>query len=311
LESCLGNLDTEQGNCLIGGLVSRTSIPDRLVHQPEEVKRNAELFDQLCWLAEEVAYPVVGKALMRETAAGAAEALAAEAKLALEELVVESALEEIDDPSVIDEVRRSMEQALPPPSEEEWGRFARDVAQMLMGNWVEILREALSNASYFVLSDQMLPLDVSVLVKQFFSRLVMRASEPFTEYGIGALALEESEARQIMKTLRHKLFSEPSLIDLPFEMVVTGAPQGPVLAMTRATFEDRVAKFNIVPQHREQPIEEPVYANAACGVPASVTRAARKAEAKLTAHLSTDGYVRLTQQSGRKDTYLYNLAGRD
>jgi hypothetical protein len=291
--------------------VSRTPLPSHLVHQPAEVKHNAELFDQLCWLAEAVAYPVVGKALMREAAASAAEALTGEAKLALEELLSEPALNDIDDPGVVDEVRRSIEQVVPPPNEEEWGRFARDVAQMLMSNWVETLRQALSNGSYLVLSDQMLPLDLTILVKQFFSRLVTGASEPFTENGIGALALEESEAREIMKTLRHKLFSEPGLIELPFELVVMGAPQGPLFAMTRGIFEDWLAKFGITPQRREQPIEEPVYAHAEWGVPASVTHRARRAEEKLTAHLSSEGYARLIEQAGRKDTYLYNLAGRD
>lgn len=291
--------------------MSRTPLPSHLVHQPEEVKHNAELFDQLCWLTEEVAYPLVGKALMREAAASAAEALTSEAKHALEELLAEPALNDIDDPSVVEEVRRSIEQVVPPPTEEEWGRFARDVSQMLMSNWVETLRQALSKGSYLVLSDQMLPLEGWILVKQFFSRLVTGASEPFTKNGIGALALEESDAREIMKTLRHKLFSEPGLIELPFELVVTGAPQGPLFAMTRGTVEDWLAKFSITPQRREQPVEEPVYAHAEWGVPASVTRRAREAEEKLTAHLSTDGYERLIQQAGRKDTYLYNLAGRD
>jgi hypothetical protein len=64
---------------------------DRLIHQPEEVKRNAQRFDELCQLAEEVAYPVVIRCVSTRDVATGAEALTDEAKLALEGVVIDSA----------------------------------------------------------------------------------------------------------------------------------------------------------------------------------------------------------------------------
>jgi len=126
--------------------MSRTPIPDHLVHRPEEVARNAGRFDQLCQLAEEIALPFVENALARETAATAAEALTSEAKLALEGLLNDAALRDLEEPGLLDEVRKSMEGAVPPPDEKERRALARDVAQVLMGTWVEILRGELSRA---------------------------------------------------------------------------------------------------------------------------------------------------------------------
>jgi len=99
----------------------RTPIPGRLIHRPEEVERNAERFDQLCRLAEEVAFPVVREALVRETAATGAEALTNEAKLALEALAEDAAaLEGLDEQQILDEVQKSLSRAIPPPDEEEY-----------------------------------------------------------------------------------------------------------------------------------------------------------------------------------------------
>lgn len=289
----------------VGGLVSRTPVPDRLVHQPEEVKRNAERFDQLCRLAEEVALPVVQKALVRETAATGVQALTDEAKLALEGLVAESALVELDDPSVLEEVRRSLEQAIPPPSEEECLAMTRDVAQVLMSTWLEILRKDLSTTPHLVLSDQLLPLGLSSTFKSLLSNLGMPPAEPFSEDGLGALALDESDASHIMKTLRHKLFSESRLVELPFELLVAGAPERPVFAMTQATYRSLLDKVASRPPRQVKPVP----ATPAYTMQYFVTPAAQVAAANLSAHLSENHYALLSQHAGI-GTYLYRVAGR-
>ena len=286
--------------------MSRTVIPDRLIHQPEEVKRNAERFDQLCRLAEEVAIPFVQKALVRETAATSVQALTDEAKLALEGLVAESALVELNDPNVLGEVRKSLEQAVPEPSEEECLAMTNDVAQVLMSTWLEILRKDLSTTPHLVLSDQLLPLGLSSAFKWLLSNLGMPAAEPFSEDGLGALALDESEASQIMKTLRHRLFSKPRLVELPFDLVVAGAPERPVFAMRQATYQsllDKVANKPAQPVKSipATPVENPEY---------FVTPAAQAAAASLTENLSENHYAVLSQQA-RIGTYLYRVAGHE
>ena len=286
--------------------MSRTVIPDHLIHQPEEVKRNAERFDQLCRLAEEVALPFVQKALVRETAATSVQALTDEARLALEGLVAESALVELNDPSVLGEVRKSLEQAVPQPSAEECLAMTSDVAQVLMSTWLEILRKDLSTTPHLVLSDQLLPLGLSSAFKWLLSNLGMPAAEPFSEDGLGALALDESEASQIMKTLRHKLFSKPQLVELPFDLVVAGAPERPVFAMRQATYQsllDKVASRPVQPVKSipATPVQSPQY---------FVTPAAQAAAASLIANLSENHYAVLSQQA-RIGTYLYHVAGHE
>ena len=289
--------------------MSRTVIPDHLIHHPEEVKRNAQRFDQLCRLAEEVAYPVVEGALVRETAALGVQALTDEAKLALEGLIAESALVELNDPGVLEEVRKSLEQTLPPPSLDECVRFTRDVAEVLMSTWLEILRKDLSSASHLVLSDQLLPLEVSSTVKQLLSRLGLRAPEPFREDGLGALALDEREASHIMKTLRHKLFSEPRLVALPFELVIIGASKGPVFAMTQATCQNWIQMIERMYEQRKQPVAQPVFATEEDAVQTFETPAAQAAAAKMSSQLSADYYVQLSQRAGKAGAFLYHVAG--
>jgi hypothetical protein len=194
--------------------MSRTPIPDHLVHRPEEVARNAGRFDQLCQLAEEIALPFVENALARETAATAAEALTSEAKLALEGLLNDAALRDLEEPGLLDEVRKSMEGAVPPPDEKERRALARDVAQVLMGTWVEILRGELSRApSEVLLSDQLLPSDVQTKAPQLLYDAV------------GSLGINERETGDMMKTLRARLFLKQWRVELPFGLVMEEGPQ--------------------------------------------------------------------------------------
>lgn len=193
--------------------MSRTPIPDHLVHRPEEVARNAGHFDQLCQLAEEIALPFVESALAREMAATAAEAFTSEAKLALEGLLNDASQRDLEEPGLLDEVRESLEGAVQPPDEKERRALARDVAQVLMGTWVEILRGELSRAPSGVqLSDQLLPSGVETKAPQLL-------------YGaVRSLGLDECETDDIMRALRTTLFSTQWRVELPFKLVMEDGP---------------------------------------------------------------------------------------
>src|SRR5215213_4301763 len=103
--------------------MSRTPIPEDLIHQSSEVERSGKRFDYLCRLAEEVAFPIVQQALFREfneTVTTGAGILTDEAKQALETLAEDAAiLEDLDEEKVIDDLQRGLSEALPPPDEKE------------------------------------------------------------------------------------------------------------------------------------------------------------------------------------------------
>src|ERR1051326_2700964 len=115
----------------------RTPIPPHLIHHPEEIQRNAERFDHLCRLAEEVVLPVVTEALIRETSTTGAEVLTEETALALQELADEAIdPEDIDAKPVIEALQKSLSEELPKPDEKEIHQYARDLSQVLMSTWM-------------------------------------------------------------------------------------------------------------------------------------------------------------------------------
>jgi hypothetical protein len=52
-----------------------------------------------------------------------------------------------------------------------------------------------------------------------------------------SFAVTEDEVATIMSTLRLKLFPESNLVDLPFDLVLLGAPEMSVLAMPREYYQ--------------------------------------------------------------------------
>ncbi len=286
----------------------RTPIPDHLIHRPEEVERNAERFDQLCRLAEEVAFPVVRQALVRETAATGAEALTNEAKLTLEALTENAAaLGGLDEPQVLDEVRRSLSGAIPPPDDEECHALARDTAQVLTSTWLEMLRSDVSKAGLLLLSDRLLPEAPSSVVRRFIGRLMtVRPKLPQTlTDAVASFALNELDAETIMTTLHVKLFSQPCLVELPFELVMAGAPSLPVLAMTQPISERLLAESAKVPNRTklEQRAHRLVPATSGFEILGFATRAAQIAVKHLCEPLSPVQYMYLTQ-AHQKETRL-------
>jgi|GEM_PF-3604649 len=218
----------------------RTPIPEHLIHRPEEVERDAERFDHLCRLAEEVSFPVVQEALTRETAATGAEVLTEEAKHALEMLTEDAAiLMDIGEREVLEAVQKSFSEQLPPPDEEECHQHARDLSQVLMSAWLETLRGAHRRDSVLVLSEYLLP-EVSpsglTWFMQLFGSAKPKLSETFTD-AISTFAVNAHDATTIMSTLRLKLFTEPRLVDLPFDLAMISAPGKPVLSMTRSLYD--------------------------------------------------------------------------
>ena len=101
-----------------------------------------------------------------------------------------------------------------PPDEEECRALARDMAQVLMSTWLEMLRGDLLKTPLLVLSDHLLPPAPSSAVKRFISLLMTEKSklpQPLSD-ALRSFAVNEREAGDIMTTLRTRLFSEPRLV---------------------------------------------------------------------------------------------------
>lgn len=278
----------------------RTPIPQHLIHRPEVVARNAQRFDQLCRLAEEVAVAVVKRALMREAATTGAEALAEEARTALDGLIEEAMLAGVEDPAVIDQIRQSLEERMPEPDEDEWRALTRDTAQILMGVWLETLRADLSNKPLLQLSEYLLPAPTPNSIQRIFPFIKVKPDLPRSlAEPVASLPITEAETREIMSTFRAKLFSEPRRVDLPFDLVVAGAPGVQALAMSRTTYEHlqaivRAEARTAKPVRKMVPIKPEPY-----DVGDFVTADARLAVADLTAGMSQDDYKSLWQKAAR------------
>jgi hypothetical protein len=208
----------------------RTPIPDHLIHRPEKVERNAKRFDYLCRLAEEVAFPVVKGALLREfheTTASGAEILTEEAKQALQTLAEDAAIfQHLDEETVLDELQQSLNKALPPPDEEECRRHTSDFAQVLMSAWLETLRSAQGKSEIMELSDCLIPeaplSRMSWLVHPF-TPTKSKLPETIVE-GVSSFAPNEDEIVTVLTSLREELFAVPRVVDLPFDLAMVGAP---------------------------------------------------------------------------------------
>lgn len=218
----------------------RTPIPDDLIHRPEEVERNAQRFDDLCRLADEVAFPVVRKALFLETAATGAEALADEVKYALEMLADEAdILKDFDQRQFLRQVQRSLSGAIPPPDEEECRQHSQEFSQVLVSTWLEILRSAQKETPLVILSNHLLvesPLKWFDRSSEYLGGESAKLPQALTD-ALASFAVSEAETAGIMSTLRIKLFPKPRLVALPFDLALIGAPDRPVFAMARSYYE--------------------------------------------------------------------------
>lgn len=263
----------------------RTPIPEHLIHRPEEVERNAQRFDQLCRLAEEVALPVVKHALIREAATTGAHALADEAKAALDGLVEEAVRASVEDPAVIQQVRQSLEAQIPEPDEEEWRALTRDTAQVLMSVWLETLRGTLSKPSLVLLSDYLFPTTSPNFMRRllYFFETGPDVPRPVAE-SMASFPMTETETGVILSKFREKLFSKPRRIDLPFDLVIAGAPEMQAVAMHRSTYDALATRLK---EHVSEPSESR----------GSVTADAQLEMTGLAATMTQDAYQRLLQQA--------------
>jgi len=229
--------------------MSRTPIPPHLIHNPEEVERDANRFDHLCRLAEEIAFPVVREALGREAVATGAEVLTEEAMQTLQVLAEDAAiLEDFDEEQVLYDLKASLSEALPPLEEEEYHEHTQDFSQVLMGAWLEILRCAESERNIVILSDHLLPHVPSHGLMWFMGRF--RGAKPKLPQALtdatAGFAVSEDEVAGILTTLRDKLFPEVCLVDLPFDLALIGAPGKPVMMMSRPSCEQFI---EVIRQH--------------------------------------------------------------
>lgn len=219
--------------------MSRTTIPADLVHQSSDVERSGKRFDYLCRLVEEVAFPIVQQALFREfneTVATGAGILTEEATQALETLAEDAALlEDLDEQKVIEDLKRGLSEALPPPDEEECRQHTRDFTQVLMSAWLETLRKAQSKTQKLELSQSLLPRE-PLSVSHLIHFMVARSKLPESIADAASLfAPNEEEILVVLTTLREKLFAEPRLVDLPFDLAMIGDSSS-VMVMTHDLF---------------------------------------------------------------------------
>lgn len=284
--------------------MSRTPIPGHLIHRPAEVGRNADLFDQFCRLVEDTAFPVVQRALARQTIDTGTEVFTNEAKLALEALLEDAlVLEGVDEKHAMEEVRKSLGSVISPPNDEECHALARDVAQVLTGTWLETLRSDLSKTPVRVLSEDLLP---ASLVPEWFAQVWLILSKRQTPHplsdALAPLAINEDEAHEIMSTLRVRLFSEPRLVNLPFNLMIAGAPGTRSLAMTRAAYEHVLAQIDETRNRarvERRANDQFLPAKSGLDVPRFGTASTRAAVSNISTHLSPLHYFYLNKKASR------------
>jgi len=290
----------------------RTSIPIRLIHDPKEVEQNAERFDQLCRLAEEAAFPVVRAALRRETIATGADVLVSEAREALEVLADGAAiLEGLDQRQLLDDVRESLNKAMLPPEEEECRTHTREVVQVMMSTWLEVLQQCLKKAEAVVLRSLVPHVKIGVVTKVLGH---LRSAKPsvrglLTE-ALSSFAIDDKDLDAIMMTLDAKLFATPRVVELPFNLVMAGAPEMPVFAMNRSVLErclDDVREDRIPAATRKRAAAiQPVIVRETTH--AFVTPHARAALTSLCEPLSPVQYASLSDVASPQFT-LMNIPG--
>jgi len=290
----------------------RTPIPEHLIHRPEDVERDAERFDHLCELTEEVSFPIVKEALIRETATTGAEVLTSEAKNALRMLAEDAGnLLNIGEHEVLEAVQKSFREQLTPigdqesVADQEYRQHARDLSQVLVSIWLESLRSTNVKNSILMLSDYLFPQDSPNGLMRFiewFGGGKPKLPERFTD-AISSFAVNGSDVAQIMSTLRVKLFTEPLLVDLPFDLVMISAPQSAVLAMPRSLY-DRVVEAigkHFRSQQRESLLDhestQPVIMKPTA--PFFTTVPARRAVDRLTEPLSPRRYACVAKVASR------------
>jgi hypothetical protein len=282
----------------------RTPIPEHLIHRPEDVERDAERFDHLCRLAEEISFPIVKEALIRETAATGAEVLTEEAKQVLQ-MLAEEAGEQLDiaEDEVLEAVQKSFrEQLSPAENEQEWHQHARNLSQVLISGWLENLRTANRSNPVLALSDYLLPQYAANGLGRFrewFGVAKPKLPEMLTD-AIATFAVNSCDVADILSTLRRKLFTMPLLVDLPFNLVMVSAPEQPVLLMARSLYDRLVAAITEHLQRSRTEIDRVLVVGAGASVAAEAaapeaaffrTATAQRAVNSLTHALSPGRYA--------------------
>jgi len=253
-----------------------TPIPTDLIHWPDEVEHNAELFDHLCELVEEIAFPVVQDALTEETAATGAEILTEETQRALEIFMKDAAiLEQLDESEVIQKVRKTLSDGIIPADEEECRQHTREFSQVLVSGWLDILCAAESTAKIVILSDYLMPRTSAGESASFGEHLETDSKlPPMLMDAIGWFAVDEDSAAGVMKTLHDKLFSERRVLELPLNLIIAGGP-AKVMALSRKLWDRLIELSDQYLQYEYDPIKD----NAELGRPFSSPEARIAVEA--------------------------------
>jgi hypothetical protein len=222
--------------------MARTPIPPDLIRQPEEAQRDAARFDYLCQLVEEIALPVVWRALERETAAAGAEVLTEEARIALQVLAGDpEILRELDEEEILQHFETSLTDEIPKPDEEEARLHTRDFSQVLTSAWLELLRRAESETKIVILSDHLVPRESSNGASWVMKRFGVTPELPsMLLEAVGWFAVDEADVAKILRTLRAQLFAEPRVVDLPFNLLMAGRPRESAMALSRQSLDKLV-----------------------------------------------------------------------
>jgi hypothetical protein len=235
-----------------------TPIPPDLIHRPDEVERDAELFDHLCELVEEIAFPIVQDALTRETAATGAEILTEETQRALEIFVKDVLiLEQLDEEEVIQKVRKTLSDGIIPADEGECRQHTREFSQVLVSGWLDILWAAESRAKIVILSDYLMPLASAGENESFNEHLETHPKlPPMLMDAVAWFGVDEDNAAGVMKTLHDKLFSERRVLELPLNLTIAGGPTK-VMALSRKLW-DRLIELSDQYLHEYDPSKDDI-----------------------------------------------------
>jgi hypothetical protein len=119
--------------------MSRTPLPDHLVHDPVAVERDGKRLERLCAIALGVVRPHARKALRNETARSAARLLSANAVALLNETLREQKVEPAQIAQFEERIATALKTRGVAPSEQEVEAHAVSLADALVKSWLQVL----------------------------------------------------------------------------------------------------------------------------------------------------------------------------
>jgi hypothetical protein len=184
----------------------------------------------------EIARPYVKNALLRETSITGSIAWYDMAEEYLSDNLIDpQELDELDREQLIEELSEVLRGNLPPPNGKEIDEHTRDLVQMMISSWIEVLREALSLDWDRKLTEELLP-PIKCLTST--QDIVPQAWQAF-EGNIAPFAISEKDAKCILHDLGLELCRLTNgRVPLPCNLIII--------------FENRLQGSQIISLHRTQ-----------------------------------------------------------